>query len=1141
VHERRINPDKNTMTKKLLATFWVIAAALWPGPLNSAQATENQRLWQIGLIDTNDAELALAPDGAEKFKSDGLFVVGQSLAREAWPYVHPGPADAWAGSRQHTFSVLFGLKAQPPEGECELHLALIDTHSQLPPKLSIQVNGRTFDRTLPRGNGDESIEGHPEKGRSQNVDVTFASKLLRAGDNEISITTTSGSWFLYDGLWLNVPAGAELAPAGTRTILVQVEAARGLLQKDGGLFQPVIVTLRHFGAEMNARARIEGGAPVSMRLASGETSIELQVPAVERASMRSLVLESDQGAVIASQSVSLKPVPKLTVYVLPHSHTDIGYTEIQTAVEKRQVDNLLRGIEAAHQTAANPPGARFVWNVEVLWAADLYMRRLSEAQKAEFLVAVKHGDVALNGSYLNELTGLCRPEELLQLFRAATRFSEQTEVTIDSVMISDVPGYTWGTVTAMAQAGIKYFSAAPNNFDRIGTILREWENKPFYWVGPDGKSKVLVWIPFWGYALSHRYGQLSPRLVGDLCDDLKKRAYPYDIAYVRWAGHGDNGAPDPEICEFTKDWNTKYAWPKFVISGTSEAFRAMEQRYGDKLPRVHGDWTPYWEDGAGSSALETSMNRANSDRLAQAEAVYAMLKRGGYSAEHFADAWRNVLLYSEHTWGADCSITAPQSQKTTEQWQIKHDYAQHADQQSHALLQDALAAGAGVTPAQAASVDVINTLSWPRTDVVILSPELSSAGDRVADARGSGVSSQRLTSGELAFLARDVPELAAGRFAVSAGSATASAVPAVAKGAVLENGLVRVRVDEKTGGIVELTAKGLDGNFVDTSGGESVNDYLYLPGDDLANIKHNGLVTVRVGEKGPLVASLIIESEAPGCTLLRREIRLVAGKDYVELINLVDKTRLQAASYHAKNGKESVNFAFPFNIPDGEMLLDIPFGVMNPETDQMPGACKNWFTVGRWLDVSNQQRGITWVTLDAPLVEIGGITANLLNSQTNPDVWRQRISRTQKFYSWVMNNHWGTNYRAYQEGPTVFRFILRPHRYSTPAENTRFATAFSYPLLPTPARGNSPRTTPFLHLDSPDVIVTTLKPSDDGKALVVRLFNTAGKNAGVNLGWSGAKPKSVWLSSTAETSVRKIEGPVSVPAWGVVTLRAELE
>ena len=109
--------------------------------------------------------------------------------------------------------------------------------------------------------------------------------------------------------------------------------------------------------------------------------------------------------------------------------------------------------------------------MEVPWAADLYLQRLSPQQRDEFFDAVKRGQVALNGMYLNELTGLCRPEELIRLFRYATQLGERTGVPVDSAMISDVPGYTWGTVTAMAQAGIKYFSVAPNYFDRIGTIL----------------------------------------------------------------------------------------------------------------------------------------------------------------------------------------------------------------------------------------------------------------------------------------------------------------------------------------------------------------------------------------------------------------------------------------------------------------------------------------------------------------------------------------------------------------------------------------------------------------------------------------------------------------------------------------------
>ena len=277
--------------------------------------------------------------------------------------------------------------------------------------------------------------------------------------------------------------------------------------------------------------------PTDLPLALGTRTAEVELPDVEKDMPLPVAIEAG-GKTLACRTFTLKPQRKLTVYILPHSHTDIGYTEIQTRIEQKQVDNLLQGIAAARQTASYPEGARFVWNVEVLWAADLYLHRLDPAQRALFLDAVKRGQVALNGMYLNELTGLCRPEELLRLFRYSTRLAEQTGVPIDSAMISDVPGYTWGTVTAMAQAGIKYFSTAPNFVDRIGDILVKWENRPFYWVSPSGKEKVLVWIPTKGYAMSHIVRELTPRFVAEYLAELERTGYPYDIAYIRWSGHG---------------------------------------------------------------------------------------------------------------------------------------------------------------------------------------------------------------------------------------------------------------------------------------------------------------------------------------------------------------------------------------------------------------------------------------------------------------------------------------------------------------------------------------------------------------------------------------------------------------------------
>ena len=193
-----------------------------------------------------------------------------------------------------------------------------------------------------------------------------------------------------------------------------------------------------------------------------------------------------------------------------------------------------------------------------------------------------------------------------------------------------------------------------------------------------------------------------------------------------------------------------------------------------------------------------------------------------------------------------------------------------------------------------------------------------------------------------------------------------------------------------------------------------LNRYYYVLADHVKEAQQAGPAKVVVKESGPLVASLLVESDAPGCVKLTREIRVIDGLDRVDIVNVLDKKAVRE--------KEGVHLGFAFNVPDGVMRMDIPWAVMRPEVDQMPGACKNWFTVGRWVDVSNQKYGVTWATLDAPLVEVGGITADKIGTQANPSVWLSKLAPSQTLYSWVMNNHWYTNYKADQDGPTTFRY-----------------------------------------------------------------------------------------------------------------------
>jgi hypothetical protein len=1096
-------------------------------------------LWQIGKPDNSVAEMAGAPDRGDRFEKDGIFIVGRSKEKEDWPWAQPGPDDGWAGNRQHSFFILFGVKKLSPADSCHLHIKLMDMHQAIRDKLSIHINGREFTQTLPRGSG-QGIYGDFSKAHPYTFSISFPSSLLIEGDNSLSITSAGGSWFIYDWLGLEVPTAITMQPVASNVFVSSAKGLPFLAKNDHAPYQPAQLTVLNTGGEGELTVKIQGMEPQRLHLATGNQELEIRTPVVTKDSSLVLKIEKDNRS-IGERTLALEPVTLRTIYMLPHSHNDIGYTEIQTRVEWKQIDNLLKGIAYAQRTKDYPEGARFVWNLEGTYVADLFLHRMSPQQKSEFLQAVKDGGVALNGMYLNTLTGLCRPEELLRLFKFSTELEKKTGVKVDAAMISDVPGYTWGTVEAMAQAGIKYFSAAPNYFDRIGDILPAWENKPFYWLSQSGREKVLVWIPYKGYALSHGVPHLSAEFVASYIDVLKKINYPYGITYIRWSGHGDNAVPEIAISDFVRDWNDKYIAPRFIISSTSTAFRAFEAAYGDKLPAVQGDWTGYWEDGAASSALETAENRASSSRLSQAEAMWSMTAPDKFPAAAFNDAWHHVLLYSEHTWGADESVTRPLSQKTKEQWEIKKSYADSAGTQSGGLLEGATTQTGG----GANAIDVFNTNSWSRTNLVLVPASLSEQGDIIKDGRGVTIPSQRLSTGELAFVARDVPAYASRRYYIPKTGAKKAPAPhnVQAGDNVMDNGVLRVTIDEATGAIASVRRHGVDNNFIDSATGSYANDYLFLHGSNLADLQRNGPVTIRVKEKGPVLSTLLIASAAPGCNKLTREVRLVRGFDYVDMTDILDKKRAELNPHPGdyawanKGGKESVNFGFPFHVDKGQVRIDVPFSVMRPEKDQIAGSCKNWLEVGQWADVSNDKLGITWVTLDAPLLEVGGITATLLGGQSNPDVWRKKIEPTQKIYSWAINNHWETNYRAYQEGIITFRYALRPHGMFSPAEATRFATGLTQPLVVTRALDRE-HSLPLLTLSAKDVLVQALKPSEDGKAWIVSLFNSSSREAHVSLTWSKGVGATHY-SSTAELPLAAIPGDIDIAAWDLVTVRVE--
>jgi alpha-mannosidase len=72
---------------------------------------------------------------------------------------------------------------------------------------------------------------------------------------------------------------------------------------------------------------------------------------------------------------------------------------------------------------------------------------------------------------------------------------------------------------------------------------------------------------------------------------------------------------------------------------------------------------------------------------------------------------------------------------------------------------------------------------------------------------------------------------------------------------------------------------------------------------------------------------------------------------------------------------------------------------------------------------------------------------------------------------------------------------------------------------------------------SDSVIVETFKPSRDGKAWIVRLYNPDDRDAEARFDWGDARPGNVWLTDLTEDSKQPVTGAIEVPAKGLLCVR----
>jgi hypothetical protein len=626
----------------------------------NAQSGPTKTEFRIGTFDLSSAEFA---EGAPKLPVN--FIVGKSDPAKDWYAAQPAeltlpagqhPTNDVAAPRTITFSV-----NHAPAAAYRLRVSLLIESASVP-ALRVNINGQrgTFylQPKLDCSMGDLVDSFDPVYSHADVV-FTFPGSYLHSGTNTLTLQAIEeadkavpDAGLTYDAIELD--RDAEGFPV--RESSGQIMPTIFYQQRQGQLDELIDIVLR-YGERMKPGSKVELtilGKHYHQALQGGqdfgEEKLTFAVP--EFPTQTQAQLRWDVMGHVQHKEQTINPEKKWTVFLVPHTHLDVGYTDYQAkvaAIQSRIID------EALDLTAQHPD---FRFSMDGEWNLEQFLNTRTPAEQQRAITAMQKQQLFIPAQYANLLTGFPTAETLIRSLYGSANFSRVHGTPFDYANMTDVPSYSWSYASILAAAGIKYFLAGSNNY-RAPVLFQGHlnENSPFWWEGPDGQ-RVLFWYSRHYMQMQFMFG--LPPLVAAGHETLPLFLQMYEHpsyranAAIIYGTQSENTDLFPQQAELAQQWNSEYAYPKLLYSGFHDALKNIAQQFGNDIPTVSGDGGPYWEDGIASDAYYATMERQNESRGPSAEklATLTAIVNPHLAADKIDldRMWTDMVLMDEHTW-----------------------------------------------------------------------------------------------------------------------------------------------------------------------------------------------------------------------------------------------------------------------------------------------------------------------------------------------------------------------------------------------------------------------------------------------------------------------------------------------------------
>lgn len=819
---------------------------------------------------------------------------------------------------------------------------------------------------------------------------------------------------------------------------------------------------------------------------------------------------SDGARTLAHKRLTWKQPRHWTIYEVFSSHVDIGLHDPQ--YKQRLLGNTCidRAQELLDQTATYTDASRFRYVIEGLWWWGNYERDRSETAARQFIgTYAKSGLIGIGASHSGNRTEAYGTEELVRSAYTARELRERWGLAADTMLMVDNNGLTWPLVTAYADAGIRYLGFYPNpwNPDAVNCwspggmpgsrIDVGWDSKLphlFYWLGPDGNRKILVWSNLsYGNMASHSFGhnqsdpvKIAPLMAKQLA--LAEARYPYDVWMV--PNYNDNQAPGLGAANRAKAWNAVWRWPELrTVGDLSVPFKEVEKRFGDQIPTLSGLMTAGWAQHPVTTPTLLADKFAADRLLPTAEKLAALARLTDpsylYPVTAFRRAWDALVCNDEHGYGTSYYKGRP----VYDTWMQKKAWIEQAMLTATVESGRALRALASHVETAGPCVLVFNPTLHARRETVEAELPESCAG-RCAVRCPDGTTATAVSEGRrLRFRTTDIPPFGYAVFALEPGNAPSASSKPSPEPPLLENAFYRVRFD-RDGAIVSLYDKHLRRELMDVKAPYKGNQLVYSKDRNKTFVTPSRAAFAV--ETSPLEQAVTATLDDPDTKArIVQRVSLPTHEKRVDIDNRLHHVRDLG---NVKRWDRFGYYAFPFAVPDGEFRVGLNGCHARAYGDQTGLTTDAYHAARDWAHVGNRSFGITLVQQDSSLIECGKIHAPKRTFGEKP---ANAHLYSYAFTDWLYAHAWAT-------GPSHinlrYRYSILSHKGPfRKADVPRFAERSVTPPLAVVLPQAQPGALPsgqhsFLSVKADNIELLTLKLSETpGRGLVARFHETAGE------------------------------------------------